>query len=215
MKKYELTNETKIVDGVTLYRIKALRDFGNVKKGDLGGFVEKEDNLSHDGNCWIYNNACQYGNSRRTDNAKSFHNVKSFGNSQQSGNSEQSGNSWQYGNSKQYGNSWQYGDSQQYGNSRQYGNSWQSGDSWQYGNSRQSGDSVSKKYNDINLINLSYNITISDNYIMIGCKAFDFKTWYNFSDEEIKEMDENALDFWKKYKSIIFEIIKNERGCEK
>jgi len=36
MKKYELTKESKIVNGITLFRIKALRDFGNVKKGDLG-----------------------------------------------------------------------------------------------------------------------------------------------------------------------------------
>lgn len=40
MKKYELTNETKLFNGVTLHRIKALKDFGNVKKCDLGGYVE-------------------------------------------------------------------------------------------------------------------------------------------------------------------------------
>ena len=41
-KKFQLTTETKVFDGVTLYRIQALRDFSNVKKGDLGGWVEKE-----------------------------------------------------------------------------------------------------------------------------------------------------------------------------
>lgn len=46
MKKYELTNETKIFNGVELHRIKALKDFGDVKKGDLGGWLEKEENLS-------------------------------------------------------------------------------------------------------------------------------------------------------------------------
>lgn len=55
MKKYELlTNDTINLAGRTLYRIKALRDFGNVKKGDLGGYVEKEENLSHNGSAWVY-----------------------------------------------------------------------------------------------------------------------------------------------------------------
>ena len=41
----------------TLCRIKALKDFGDVKAGDLGGYIEDYKNLSHDGNCWIYDNA--------------------------------------------------------------------------------------------------------------------------------------------------------------
>lgn len=41
----------------TTYRIRALRDFGDVKTGDLGGYVESEKNLSHEGNCWIYDEA--------------------------------------------------------------------------------------------------------------------------------------------------------------
>lgn len=45
-KKYELTDETIIIDGKTLHRIKALRSFGSVVKGELGGFVECEANLS-------------------------------------------------------------------------------------------------------------------------------------------------------------------------
>ncbi|WP_412057344.1 hypothetical protein [Bartonella sp. DGB2] len=52
-KKYELTQETREVDDRTLYRIKALRDFGDIKAGDLGGFVENEYRLSHDGTCWV------------------------------------------------------------------------------------------------------------------------------------------------------------------
>lgn len=58
MKKYELTDETKTTeDGKVLHRIRALRDFGNVKTGQLGGFVEAENNLSHDGSAWIYDDA--------------------------------------------------------------------------------------------------------------------------------------------------------------
>ena len=52
-KKYEFTGETKQVNGVTVKRIKAVKDFGSTKAGELGGFIESEDNLSHRGNCWI------------------------------------------------------------------------------------------------------------------------------------------------------------------
>ena len=44
-KKYELTDKTKVYDGCTLHRIRALKDFGDVKAGDLGGWIESEKNL--------------------------------------------------------------------------------------------------------------------------------------------------------------------------
>ena len=57
MKKYELTTDTKIVLGKKLFRIKALVSFGNVKAGDLGGYVERENNLSHEGKAWVSGDA--------------------------------------------------------------------------------------------------------------------------------------------------------------
>lgn len=48
-KKYELTNETMRHLGRTLYRIRALRDFRHIKAGESGGWIEKEENLSHEG----------------------------------------------------------------------------------------------------------------------------------------------------------------------
>ena len=62
MKKFELTNETKIVFGKTLYRIKSLIEVETVKIGDLGGFVEKEENLSQSDNAWVTDNAQVTGN---------------------------------------------------------------------------------------------------------------------------------------------------------
>ena len=44
--KFKLTSETINVYGITLYRIEALISFGNVSKGDKGGFVEKELNIN-------------------------------------------------------------------------------------------------------------------------------------------------------------------------
>ncbi len=41
-----------------LHRIRALRDVReDVHAGDLGGFVQSEENLSQEGQCWVANNA--------------------------------------------------------------------------------------------------------------------------------------------------------------
>lgn len=89
--KFELVKEnTKIAynsngEEITLYQIRALRDFtcpyklnpdGEildqtlVKKGDLGGYVEKEENLSHEGGCWIFEEAEVRDNARVEGNAR-------------------------------------------------------------------------------------------------------------------------------------------------
>lgn len=67
--KYELTNETITVRQKTLYRIRALRSFSDVKEGDLGGYVESESNLSQFDNCWIYDEAKVFGDARVLHNA--------------------------------------------------------------------------------------------------------------------------------------------------
>lgn len=62
--KYEFTGETKKSCGKVLHRIRAVRSFNGVKKGQLGGFIESEDNLSQNGNAWICSNAEVYGDAR-------------------------------------------------------------------------------------------------------------------------------------------------------
>ena len=71
-KKYKLTDECIIQDGHTLYRIEAVTDFGNVRAGDKGGWVESYINLSFDGLAWVYDNAKVYGKARVYDNAKVY-----------------------------------------------------------------------------------------------------------------------------------------------
>ena len=63
-KKYELTTETRVVLGRTLYRIRALVAFGSAEAGELGGWIEKESNLAQGGNAWVYGNAEVYGDAR-------------------------------------------------------------------------------------------------------------------------------------------------------
>ena len=79
MKKYKLTEETKVINGHTLHRIEALKDFGTVKKGELGGWIETEDNLSQYCNCWVDDEAMIYDNAKVYGNAWVYGEVKVHG----------------------------------------------------------------------------------------------------------------------------------------
>lgn len=64
--KYDLTSDTIEYDGRTLYRIRALKSFGDVQKGDLGGFVAAERNLSQTDDAWVADDAQVAGNAQVT-----------------------------------------------------------------------------------------------------------------------------------------------------
>lgn len=76
MKKYEFTGETKRVElwnrTATLHRIKATVEFGFVKVGELGGWIEKEENLSHEGKAWVCGDAKVCGNAKVCGDAEVF-----------------------------------------------------------------------------------------------------------------------------------------------
>ena len=99
MKKFELTSEfiTNIF-GTKLFRIKALIEFGNVKAGELGGFVEKEENLSQDGNAWVYDSARMYGDACVYGDARVY------------GDACVCDNAWVYDNARVYGDACVCGD---------------------------------------------------------------------------------------------------------
>ena len=86
MKKYEFTGETKRVElwnrTATLHRIKATVEFGFVKVGELGGWIEKEENLSHEGKAWVCGDAKVWGNANVCGDAKVWGNAKVCGNAE-------------------------------------------------------------------------------------------------------------------------------------
>ena len=99
MEKYKLIlNDTINVSGVTLFRIKALKSFGEVKKGDLGGYIENEDNLSRLSNAWVSGNAWVYGNAYVSDDACVSGNAHVYGDVWISSNACVSGNAHISGN---------------------------------------------------------------------------------------------------------------------
>lgn len=60
--KYRFTGKTMMYDGHKLRRIRAVKDFGNVKAGTLGGWIESEANLTHDNDAWVADQAIVYEN---------------------------------------------------------------------------------------------------------------------------------------------------------
>ena len=82
MKKFEFTGETKTISllfrTATLHRIRAVAEFGLVKIGDLGGWIEKEENLSHEGKAWVWGNAEVCGDAEVWGNAKVWGNAEVF-----------------------------------------------------------------------------------------------------------------------------------------
>jgi len=81
IKKFELTGQRMMLRrGLVLHRIRALRDFACVKRGDLGGWVEKESNLATDYNlAWIAGEAKVYGAARVVGDAWVSGNAQVYG----------------------------------------------------------------------------------------------------------------------------------------
>ena len=50
----------------------------------------------------------------------------------------------------------------------------------------------------------TYPITYTSEVMQIGCQRHDISEWWDFTDEDIINMDgKNALKFWRKYKDFI------------
>lgn len=144
MKKYEFTDETKLVHlidrSVVLHRIRAVMSFGDVKAGDIGGWIETEENLSHDGNAWVAENAQVYDNAQVSDNAVVFGNAQVHSSAQVFQNAKVYGNAWVRGQARIFGYAnvyhkaqifdvaWIYGHAEVYGYAKVFGDATLCGD---------------------------------------------------------------------------------------
>ena len=100
--KYELIKSNKTTPtGKPLFQVKAKINIGySVKKGELGGYIEKEANLSIYGDAWVSGDALVYGNARVY------------------------GDAWVSGNAWVYGDAWVCGDAWVSGDARVSGDAW-------------------------------------------------------------------------------------------
>ena len=108
-RKYGFTGLTKIFNRHILHQIIALKDFGDVKRGDIGGWIESEDNLTQAGNAWVSGDAWVYGNALIYGDARVF------------GDATVCENALVYGNARVYGNAWVCENARVYDNARVFG----------------------------------------------------------------------------------------------
>ena len=116
-KKYAIIFEDRVVfKGRPLYRIKALKDFGMVKAGDLGGYIQSEANLSHEGDCWVHDDAKVYHNAKVYGNATVYNTSLIYGSAHVFGNAVVSEDAQVYDNAAVYDNALVYNGAQVSGN---------------------------------------------------------------------------------------------------
>ena len=94
-KIWEFTGETKVCFGIILKRIRATVEFELkcgiiIRKGELGGWIEKESNLY--GNAWVSGDAWVYGDAEVSGDARVSGNARVYGNAWVSGDAEVHGN---------------------------------------------------------------------------------------------------------------------------
>lgn len=207
-KKYTFTGKEKQQGNTLLRQIVALKDFGDVKEGQIGGWIEHEGNLSHEENCWVDCNAEVYGKASVKENAKvhGFAVVK--------GKAEVFDEAEVYGSSMVYGNARVYHKSKVFDFAEVTGNSDVGGTSLIYKNAYLSGDAEVKGENEeltrkvVTLDLPFYYITVTDTHVTVGYVNKNKEFWKNASYDEIRELcGKNIADLWcNKLKSFILPL---------
>lgn len=223
MRKYRLTDEEIIVGDRKLYRIQALKSFGNVKKGQLGGYIESEKNLSHIGNSWVADRALVFENAEIKNNAIIAGDALVYGSAKVYGDAKVCDSSVVCDNAVIYNHARVYSHTRICDNARVYGNAWVAGLVQICGNAEIFGDSFI--YGDANIKNKSDICTMSgfgsklrtttafkakngEIHVVCGC-------FYGNLDDFYKKVEERHGDtlYGREYKKMI-ELIKIHFGIE-
>ena len=213
-KKYKLTDETINLNGATLYRIEALKDFGEIKKGDKGGFIESENNLAHEGNAWVSDNARVYGDACVFDNAQVYGNAFVSGYAQVYGDAFVYGNAWLYDNTRVCGYARVADNARVYGDANVCDDSSVFGSALVYDNAHVYGDALVRGYacvrGDAEISNKSdyivfqnwwssgryFTWTRSNNMWSVGC-------FYGTGEELIKKAYKDSELSGREYERVV------------
>lgn len=224
-KKYKLTDETINLNGVTLYRIEALKYFGEIKKGDKGGFIESENNLAHEGDAWVSDNAHVYGDACVFNNAHVYGNAFVSGYAQVYGDAFVYGNAWLYDNTRVCGYARVADNARVYGDANVCDDSSVFGSALVYDNAHVYGDALVRGYacvcGDAEISNKSdyivfqnwwssgryFTWTRSNNMWSVGC-------FYGTGEELIKKAYKDSELSGREYERIVkyVEEIRKDNG---
>jgi hypothetical protein len=184
-KKFELALKTeKEFFGIKMFRIRALISFSSISEGDLGGYVQKLENIDQSGNAWVSGNARVFDNAWVSGNALVCGEARVFGKAQVSGNARVSGNALVYGEAQVSGNAQVFGDARVSGNAQ-----------------------VQKINHCVNILNLQYAITITPQNIVIGCQIKTHKDWLKTTKKQAIAMGLDAKNYLT-FKTLIKLLLK-------
>ncbi len=206
--KYRLNRDIDIrVGEKKLYVIEALRDFGDVSLGDLGGFVESEENLAHEGDCWIYDSAMVYGKARVNRDAKIKDQAHVYDYAMVSDKAVVAGQTEVFQRAVVYdevvidGMCSVYGNAQVFGKTQVRGHSKIHDDAWVYGDFIiDSYANITRKVTQKPIVVTGFesDFTIMDEHISINCQTKTFDEWRNVTREEAFAMNgKEGLRFFK------------------
>lgn len=132
--KYELTDITH-PDTPSLRRIRALRDIprAGVRAGDLGGWVERVENLDQDGDCWVSSGARVFGNAEVSGDAWVLGSAWVFGSAGVFGDATVSGNAWVFGDTGVFGRAKVFRNARVFGDARVRDDAEVFDDAWVFG----------------------------------------------------------------------------------
>jgi len=210
-RKYEFTGETLQVHGRTLQRIRRISD------GLIGGWIEKEDNLSHEGECFVYGDARISGDAQVSGNVRIYGNAQICGNAQiskdawVSENAQISGNAWIFGNAQisgdaqisgnawVWGNAWIFGNAKISGDAQISGNAWVWGNAYIYGNAKISGGEISKNsdiFQTCTFTQVRWPITLVNGwYLSVGCQSWELDKFLSLYEKgEFNAYNPDAID---------------------
>lgn len=206
--KYKVNYDIDLrIGDKTVYMIQAVRDFGDVSAGDLGGYVESEHNLSHHGDCWVYGSAAVYGKGRVNRNAKIRDSAHVYDYAMVSDDAVVAGQAEVFQRAVVFdeaiveGLCTVYGNAQVFGKAQIRGHSKIHDDAWVYGDITIDGyANVTRKCTErpIVLTGFPYDITIMDESISIDCQTKTFDEWRAVTRKDAFAMNgRDGLEFFK------------------
>lgn len=190
-KHFEFTGETS----GNLKRIRALIDlpWHGVRAGDLGGWIEKEENLCD--LAWVSGDAQVFGKAQVFEDAQVFGKARVFENADLFGKARVFEDAQVFGRARAFGDARVFGKARVFGNAELFGKARAFGDARLHGDAQVSGDvQISKPNQVINVTNLQHNITITPQNIVIGCECKTHEEWFQMTEEEAKKL--GCEDYW-------------------